>query len=166
MLLYLAVSLIQYKILAKAFCQTVKFYPIVYTLNSFEPPNLASYVTKVLPSILGPQEKLFEFNFQSEPISEPEEEQEQEPGAPVENQIELWDINTVHNICNRNGAFAVPATFPPSYPIMSKKGVPALSTRASALIIRKKPFVNITLNVVTLGAQQGLQHMASKSLKP
>ncbi|KAJ9059347.1 hypothetical protein DSO57_1003172 [Entomophthora muscae] len=53
MLLYLAVSLIQCNILAKAFCQTVNFYPIVYALNGFEPPNLPSYVTKVLPSILG-----------------------------------------------------------------------------------------------------------------
>ncbi|KAJ9054927.1 hypothetical protein DSO57_1009345 [Entomophthora muscae] len=53
MLLYLAVSLRQYKILAKAFCQSVNFYPIVYALNSFEPPNLTSYVTKVLSSILG-----------------------------------------------------------------------------------------------------------------
>ncbi|KAJ9077873.1 hypothetical protein DSO57_1012470 [Entomophthora muscae] len=59
-----------------------------------------------------PQEKLFEFNCHSDPTSEPEEEQEPEPGTPVENKIELWDINTVHNICNRNGAFAVPATFP------------------------------------------------------
>ncbi|KAJ9059461.1 hypothetical protein DSO57_1002038 [Entomophthora muscae] len=52
-LLYLAVSLRQCKILAKDFRQAVNFYPIVYALNSFEPPNLPSYVTKVLPSILG-----------------------------------------------------------------------------------------------------------------
>ncbi|KAJ9064522.1 hypothetical protein DSO57_1029674 [Entomophthora muscae] len=52
-LLYLAVSLRQCNILAKAFCQAVNFYPIVYALNSFELPNLPSYVTKVLPSILG-----------------------------------------------------------------------------------------------------------------
>ncbi|KAJ9084216.1 hypothetical protein DSO57_1026720 [Entomophthora muscae] len=52
-LLYLAVSLRQCIILAKAFCQAVNFYPIVYALNGFEPPNLPSYVTKVLPSILG-----------------------------------------------------------------------------------------------------------------
>ncbi|KAJ9072257.1 hypothetical protein DSO57_1029485 [Entomophthora muscae] len=52
-LLYLAVSLIQCNILAKAFHQAVNFYPIVYALNVFEPPNLPSYVTKVLPSILG-----------------------------------------------------------------------------------------------------------------
>ncbi|KAJ9067589.1 hypothetical protein DSO57_1037555 [Entomophthora muscae] len=53
MLLYLAVSLRQCNILAKAFCQAVNFYSIVYTLNSFELPNLSSYVTKLLPSILG-----------------------------------------------------------------------------------------------------------------
>ncbi|KAJ9077465.1 hypothetical protein DSO57_1016590 [Entomophthora muscae] len=53
MLLYLAVSLRQCNILAKAFCQAVNFYPTVYALNSFELPNLPSYVTKVLPSILG-----------------------------------------------------------------------------------------------------------------
>ncbi|KAJ9053922.1 hypothetical protein DSO57_1019559 [Entomophthora muscae] len=52
-LLYLAVSLRQCNIFAKAFCQAVNFYPIVYALNGFEPPNLPSYVTKVLPSILG-----------------------------------------------------------------------------------------------------------------
>ncbi|KAJ9060814.1 hypothetical protein DSO57_1026862 [Entomophthora muscae] len=52
-LLYLAVSLRQCNILAKAFHQAVNFYPIVYALNSFEPPNLTSYVTKFLPSILG-----------------------------------------------------------------------------------------------------------------
>ncbi|KAJ9081028.1 hypothetical protein DSO57_1018807 [Entomophthora muscae] len=52
-LLYLAASLRQCNILAKAFCQAVNLYTIVYTLNSFEPPNLPSYVTKVLPSILG-----------------------------------------------------------------------------------------------------------------
>ncbi|KAJ9082376.1 hypothetical protein DSO57_1005240 [Entomophthora muscae] len=86
-----------------------------------------------------PQEKLFEFNCHSEPISEPKEEQELV--TPVDNQIELWDVNMVHNICNRNGAFAVPATFPPGYPIMSKKGVPALCTRgtASTVMKRKKP---------------------------
>ncbi|KAJ9088476.1 hypothetical protein DSO57_1022701 [Entomophthora muscae] len=52
-LLYLAVILRQFNILAKAFCQEFNFYPIVYALNSFEPPNLPSYVTKVSPSILG-----------------------------------------------------------------------------------------------------------------
>ncbi|KAJ9072782.1 hypothetical protein DSO57_1023605 [Entomophthora muscae] len=52
-LLYLAVSLRQCNILAKAFCLAVNFYPIVYALNGFETPNLPSYVTKVLPSILG-----------------------------------------------------------------------------------------------------------------
>ncbi|KAJ9087978.1 hypothetical protein DSO57_1027665 [Entomophthora muscae] len=52
-LLYLAISLRQCNILTKAFCQAVNFYPIVYGLNGFEPPNLPSYVTKVLPSILG-----------------------------------------------------------------------------------------------------------------
>ncbi|KAJ9070282.1 hypothetical protein DSO57_1009891 [Entomophthora muscae] len=52
-LLYLAVSLRQCNILAKAFRQAVNFYPIVYALNGFEPPNLPSYATKVLPSILG-----------------------------------------------------------------------------------------------------------------
>ncbi|KAJ9050159.1 hypothetical protein DSO57_1016987 [Entomophthora muscae] len=52
-LLYLAISLRQCNILAKAFCQAVNFYPIVYALNGFEPPNLPSYVTKFLPSILG-----------------------------------------------------------------------------------------------------------------
>ncbi|KAJ9056830.1 hypothetical protein DSO57_1028876 [Entomophthora muscae] len=52
-LLYLTVSLRQCNIIAKAFCQKVNFYPIVYALNGFEPPNLPSYVTKVLPSILG-----------------------------------------------------------------------------------------------------------------
>ncbi|KAJ9067761.1 hypothetical protein DSO57_1035936 [Entomophthora muscae] len=52
-LLYLAVSLRQCNILAKAFCQAVNFYLIVYALNGFEPPNLPSYVTRVLPPILG-----------------------------------------------------------------------------------------------------------------
>ncbi|KAJ9078729.1 hypothetical protein DSO57_1003589 [Entomophthora muscae] len=52
-LLYLAMSLRQCSILAKAFRQAVNFYPIVYTLNGFQLPNLSSYVTKVLPSILG-----------------------------------------------------------------------------------------------------------------
>ncbi|KAJ9074464.1 hypothetical protein DSO57_1006114 [Entomophthora muscae] len=52
-LLYLAVSLRKCNTLAKAFCQAVNFYPIVYALNGFEPPNLPFYLTKVLPSILG-----------------------------------------------------------------------------------------------------------------
>ncbi|KAJ9055812.1 hypothetical protein DSO57_1039350 [Entomophthora muscae] len=52
-LLYLAVSLRQCNILAKAFRQAVNFYSIVYALNGFELPNLPSYVTKVLPSIFG-----------------------------------------------------------------------------------------------------------------
>ncbi|KAJ9048957.1 hypothetical protein DSO57_1029431 [Entomophthora muscae] len=52
-LLYLAGSLRQCNILTKAFCQAIKLYPIVYALNGFEPPDLPSYVTKVLPSILG-----------------------------------------------------------------------------------------------------------------
>ncbi|KAJ9058240.1 hypothetical protein DSO57_1014280 [Entomophthora muscae] len=52
-LLYLAVSLRQLTILAKAFCQAVNFYTIVYALNGFELPKLPSYVTKFLPSILG-----------------------------------------------------------------------------------------------------------------
>ncbi|KAJ9078523.1 hypothetical protein DSO57_1005966 [Entomophthora muscae] len=43
-LLYLAVSLRQCNILAKAFRQAVNFYPIVYALNGFEPPNLPSYI--------------------------------------------------------------------------------------------------------------------------
>ncbi|KAJ9058944.1 hypothetical protein DSO57_1007343 [Entomophthora muscae] len=42
-LLYLAVSLRQCNILAKAFRQAVNFYPILYALNSFELPNLPSY---------------------------------------------------------------------------------------------------------------------------
>ncbi|KAJ9089655.1 hypothetical protein DSO57_1010605 [Entomophthora muscae] len=54
--------------------------------------------------------------------SEPEEEEEQEPGAPADDQIELWDLNTIHNICNQNDTFAVPATYPSSFPSMTKKG--------------------------------------------
>ncbi|KAJ9058175.1 hypothetical protein DSO57_1015016 [Entomophthora muscae] len=45
MLLYLAGSLRKYKILVKAFCQAINLYPIVYALNSFEPPDLPSYVS-------------------------------------------------------------------------------------------------------------------------
>ncbi|KAJ9053910.1 hypothetical protein DSO57_1019689 [Entomophthora muscae] len=62
MLLYLAVSLRQCIILAKAFFQAINLYPIVYALNSFEPPDLPSYVTKVLPSILGYSRSRFEGN--------------------------------------------------------------------------------------------------------
>ncbi|KAJ9053852.1 hypothetical protein DSO57_1020295 [Entomophthora muscae] len=47
-----------------------------------------------------PQEKLFNFNCHSDPTSEPKEEEELEPGAPAEEQIELWDLNSIHNICN------------------------------------------------------------------
>ncbi|KAJ9089207.1 hypothetical protein DSO57_1015346 [Entomophthora muscae] len=52
-LLFLAGSLRPYNILAKSFHQAINLYPIVYALNGFELPNLTSYVTKVLPSILG-----------------------------------------------------------------------------------------------------------------
>ncbi|KAJ9058907.1 hypothetical protein DSO57_1007584 [Entomophthora muscae] len=52
-LLYLAGSLNQCNILAKASCQAINLYLIVYALNGFEPPDLPSYVTKVLSSILG-----------------------------------------------------------------------------------------------------------------
>ncbi|KAJ9056158.1 hypothetical protein DSO57_1037743 [Entomophthora muscae] len=45
-----------------------------------------------------PQEKTFNFNCHSDLTSEPEEEQE--PGAPADEPIELWDLNIVHNICN------------------------------------------------------------------
>ncbi|KAJ9051073.1 hypothetical protein DSO57_1039688 [Entomophthora muscae] len=71
-----------------------------------------------------PQEKLFNFNCHSDPTSEPkdEEEQEQEPGAPEDEPIELWDLNSIHNICNQNGIFSVPTTYPISYSIMIKKG--------------------------------------------
>ncbi|KAJ9067158.1 hypothetical protein DSO57_1002641 [Entomophthora muscae] len=71
-----------------------------------------------------PQGKLFNFNCHSDPTSEPEdeEEQEQEPGAPEDEPIELWDLNSIHNICNQNGTFAVPTTYPISYSIMTKKG--------------------------------------------
>ncbi|KAJ9084014.1 hypothetical protein DSO57_1039658 [Entomophthora muscae] len=71
-----------------------------------------------------PQEKLFNFNCHSDPTSEPEDEEEQEPepSAPADEPIELWDLNTIHNVCNRNSTFAVPATYPVSYPIMTKKG--------------------------------------------
>ena len=67
-----------------------------------------------------PQEKLFNFNRHSDLTSEPE--QKPEPGAPADDQIELWDVYAIHNICNRNGAFVVPTQFPESYPTMSKKG--------------------------------------------
>ncbi|KAJ9065362.1 hypothetical protein DSO57_1020359 [Entomophthora muscae] len=71
-----------------------------------------------------PQENLFNFNHHSDPTSEPEEDQEQEPepGAPADDQIEIWDVNNIHNIFNRNGAFSVPFTFPVSYTIMYNKG--------------------------------------------
>ncbi|KAJ9061659.1 hypothetical protein DSO57_1018511 [Entomophthora muscae] len=52
-LLYLAGSLRQINILAKAFFQEINLYSIFYTLNGFELPDLLSYVTKFLPSILG-----------------------------------------------------------------------------------------------------------------
>ncbi|KAJ9072835.1 hypothetical protein DSO57_1039609 [Entomophthora muscae] len=71
-----------------------------------------------------PQEKLFNFNCHSDPTSEAEDEEEHEPepGAPADEPIELWDLNSIHNVCNRNGTFAVPVTYPVSYPIMTKKG--------------------------------------------
>ncbi|KAJ9088078.1 hypothetical protein DSO57_1026729 [Entomophthora muscae] len=53
MLLYLASSLRQCNILAKASCQAINLYPIVYALNGFEPPTLPFYATKALSSILG-----------------------------------------------------------------------------------------------------------------
>ncbi|KAJ9074417.1 hypothetical protein DSO57_1006676 [Entomophthora muscae] len=53
MLLYLEGSLRQCNILAKAFWQAMNLYLIVYAFNGFQPPNLPSYVTKVLSSILG-----------------------------------------------------------------------------------------------------------------
>ncbi|KAJ9056508.1 hypothetical protein DSO57_1032387 [Entomophthora muscae] len=52
-LLYLDSSLIQCNILAKAFRQAINLYSIVFALYGFELPDLSSYVTKVLPSILG-----------------------------------------------------------------------------------------------------------------
>ncbi|KAJ9087616.1 hypothetical protein DSO57_1031400 [Entomophthora muscae] len=73
-------------------------------------------------SLSDPQEKLFNFNCNSEPTPEPEGEEEQEPGAPADKPIELWDLNLIHNVCNQNGTFAVPATYPVSYPIVTKKG--------------------------------------------
>ncbi|KAJ9083854.1 hypothetical protein DSO57_1030377 [Entomophthora muscae] len=75
-------------------------------------------------SLSDPQEKLFSFNRHSDPTSEPEDEEEQEPepGASADDPIELWDLNSIHNVCYRNGTFAVPATYPVSYPIMTKKG--------------------------------------------
>ncbi|KAJ9082706.1 hypothetical protein DSO57_1002223 [Entomophthora muscae] len=71
-----------------------------------------------------PQEKLFDFNYHSGPSSETEKEQEQEPdpGASTDAQIKSWDVKIAHNICNCNVTFAVLATFPASYPIVSKKG--------------------------------------------
>ncbi|KAJ9087215.1 hypothetical protein DSO57_1035339 [Entomophthora muscae] len=90
-----------------------------------------------------PQEKLFNFNCHSDPISEPEDEEEQEPdpGAPEDEPIELWDLNSIHNVCNRNGTFAVPATYPVSYPIMTKKGGAGFVHKGYSFICnnKKKP---------------------------
>ncbi|KAJ9059382.1 hypothetical protein DSO57_1002802 [Entomophthora muscae] len=50
---YPAFSLRQCNILAKAFRQAVNFYPIVYTLNGFEPPNFHLMLLKFPPQYLG-----------------------------------------------------------------------------------------------------------------
>ncbi|KAJ9055300.1 hypothetical protein DSO57_1005127 [Entomophthora muscae] len=65
-------------------------------------------------SLSDPQEKLFNFNCHSDPTSEPEDEDEQEPepGTPADEPIDLWDLNSIHNVCNQNGTFAVPTTYP------------------------------------------------------
>ncbi|KAJ9048334.1 hypothetical protein DSO57_1039736 [Entomophthora muscae] len=87
--------------------------------NSPTPPH-----SPFVYSLSDPQEKLFNFNCHSDPTSEPEgeEAQEPEPGAPADDPIKLWDLNSIHNICNQNGTFSVPTTYPISYPIMTKKG--------------------------------------------
>lgn len=51
--------------------------------------------------------------------------------ASEEEPILVWDLHAVANICNVNGQFIVPAVFPDSFPIMTKKGVLALSRMAS-----------------------------------
>ncbi|KAJ9056759.1 hypothetical protein DSO57_1029700 [Entomophthora muscae] len=71
-----------------------------------------------------PQEKLFNFNHHYDHTSETEEEQKHQPelGTHKNDKIELWNVNTAHNICNQNGAFVVPITLPESNPTISKKG--------------------------------------------
>ncbi|KAJ9076853.1 hypothetical protein DSO57_1022296 [Entomophthora muscae] len=87
-------------------------------LSHTTPPN-----SPFVYSPSDPQEKLFDFNCHYDPTSESKEEpeKESEPSAPADDQIELWDVKSVHNICNQNGAFVVPTTFLASYHIVSKK---------------------------------------------
>ncbi|KAJ9085501.1 hypothetical protein DSO57_1013156 [Entomophthora muscae] len=109
-----------------------------------------------------PQEKLYNFNCHSDPTSESEEEEEQEPGAPVDEQIELRDLNTIHNICNQNGTFAVPTTYPASYPIMTKKGGVVFVYKGYSFSCKNKIKNNLpTVTVVSF--LPGIDHLKKKN---